>query len=219
MLTAAPCIAIRADAPGLTRAPTPPRHPPGQAQETSGVWLGRKDSNLRIREPKSRALPLGHAPFHRGARPVRESRRSLPRRPGGAHPGGGTEPTGHDSGQVIRRDPRKPAQSDSVADDSPRQQERVSRSRYEFVRRATRAWARARPLAGSTFRHARGALSYATARGLNARAYSSRPTVLVRMACQPAFLNLFHAAAAAARSRNSPNTVDPLPLIAAACAP
>ncbi len=25
-------------------------------------WLGRKDSNLRIREPKSRALPLGHAP-------------------------------------------------------------------------------------------------------------------------------------------------------------
>src|SRR5206468_1587743 len=29
-------------------------------------WLGRKDSNLRIRDPKSRALPLGHAPpFHR----------------------------------------------------------------------------------------------------------------------------------------------------------
>src|SRR5262245_12330991 len=26
------------------------------------VWLGRKDSNLRIRDPKSRALPLGHAP-------------------------------------------------------------------------------------------------------------------------------------------------------------
>ncbi len=25
-------------------------------------WLGRKDSNLRIRDPKSRALPLGHAP-------------------------------------------------------------------------------------------------------------------------------------------------------------
>ena len=25
-------------------------------------WLGREDSNLRIREPKSRALPLGHAP-------------------------------------------------------------------------------------------------------------------------------------------------------------
>ena len=28
-------------------------------------WLGRKDSNLRIRDPKSRALPLGHAPSHR----------------------------------------------------------------------------------------------------------------------------------------------------------
>jgi hypothetical protein len=27
-------------------------------------WLGRKDSNLRIRDPKSRALPLGHAPSH-----------------------------------------------------------------------------------------------------------------------------------------------------------
>src|SRR5919112_1903415 len=26
-------------------------------------WLGREDSNLRIREPKSRALPLGHAPL------------------------------------------------------------------------------------------------------------------------------------------------------------
>ncbi len=25
-------------------------------------WLGRKDSNLRIRDPKSRALPLRHAP-------------------------------------------------------------------------------------------------------------------------------------------------------------
>ncbi len=28
----------------------------------NAVWLGRKDSNLRIRDPKSRALPLGHAP-------------------------------------------------------------------------------------------------------------------------------------------------------------
>src|SRR5262245_21760740 len=26
------------------------------------MWLGREDSNLRIRDPKSRALPLGHAP-------------------------------------------------------------------------------------------------------------------------------------------------------------
>src|SRR5688500_10037301 len=28
--------------------------------------LGRKDSNLRIRDPKSRALPLGHAPSTAG---------------------------------------------------------------------------------------------------------------------------------------------------------
>src|SRR5258706_3066097 len=27
-----------------------------------GGWLGREDSNLRMRDPKSRALPLGHAP-------------------------------------------------------------------------------------------------------------------------------------------------------------
>src|SRR5574341_2063977 len=26
-------------------------------------WLGREDSNLRMRDPKSRALPLGHAPI------------------------------------------------------------------------------------------------------------------------------------------------------------
>ncbi len=29
---------------------------------STNFWLGRKDSNLRIRDPKSRALPLGHAP-------------------------------------------------------------------------------------------------------------------------------------------------------------
>src|SRR5688572_19805614 len=29
-------------------------------------WLGRKDSNLRIRDPKTRALPLGHAPASSG---------------------------------------------------------------------------------------------------------------------------------------------------------
>src|SRR2546422_9396829 len=28
----------------------------------AGRWLWREDSNLRIRDPKSRALPLGHAP-------------------------------------------------------------------------------------------------------------------------------------------------------------
>src|SRR6266850_3598131 len=30
------------------------------------AWLGREDSNLRIRDPKSRALPLGHAPMYMG---------------------------------------------------------------------------------------------------------------------------------------------------------
>ena len=34
--------------------------PPGGP--ASKNWLGRKDSNLRIRAPKARALPLGHAP-------------------------------------------------------------------------------------------------------------------------------------------------------------
>ena len=33
-----------------------------QSPRASRKWLGRKDSNLRIRGPKSRALPLGHAP-------------------------------------------------------------------------------------------------------------------------------------------------------------
>src|SRR6185503_10458332 len=32
-----------------------------RAAEPAG-WLGRKDSNLRLRDSKSRALPLGHAP-------------------------------------------------------------------------------------------------------------------------------------------------------------
>ena len=32
------------------------------AKERS-VWLGREDSNLRIRDPNSRALPLGHSPL------------------------------------------------------------------------------------------------------------------------------------------------------------
>src|SRR5262249_54350116 len=49
---------------GFSHAPEPadlsvsddPTTPPAHG------WLGRKDSNLRIRDPKSRALPLGHAP-------------------------------------------------------------------------------------------------------------------------------------------------------------
>ena len=30
-----------------------------------GVWLGREDSNLRMAESKSAALPLGYAPVDR----------------------------------------------------------------------------------------------------------------------------------------------------------
>src|ERR1051325_609030 len=42
----------------------PPRYrqPQLTAHGRSSTWLGREDSNLRIRDPKSRALPLGHAP-------------------------------------------------------------------------------------------------------------------------------------------------------------
>src|SRR2546422_8302991 len=40
----------------------------------SRKWLGRKDSNLRIRDPKSRALPLGHAPLFTPGAPAPRSR-------------------------------------------------------------------------------------------------------------------------------------------------
>src|SRR5205814_1530013 len=55
------------------------RHQPFTAQWSlhGSSWLGRKDSNLRIRDPKSRALPLGHAPpraFGKGT-PLRRSGR------------------------------------------------------------------------------------------------------------------------------------------------
>ena len=47
-------------------------HRPGALDD----WLGRKDSNLRIRDPKSRALPLGHAPapWRRPPHPARTGR-------------------------------------------------------------------------------------------------------------------------------------------------
>src|SRR5207249_6386087 len=47
--------ALRPGAKGAGRLKTR-RAPPGP------TWLGREDSNLRMRDPKSRALPLGHAP-------------------------------------------------------------------------------------------------------------------------------------------------------------
>ena len=46
----------------------------GYVARLFGSWLGRKDSNLRIRDPKTRALPLGHAPpWH----PAAHQRRGL----------------------------------------------------------------------------------------------------------------------------------------------
>ncbi len=33
-------------------------------------WLGREDSNLRMAEPKSAALPLGHAPSATSIKPA-----------------------------------------------------------------------------------------------------------------------------------------------------
>src|SRR6476620_5960469 len=50
--------------PQLRPSHGPPSHPPSRASPATArqAWLGRKDSNLRIRDPKSRALPLGHAP-------------------------------------------------------------------------------------------------------------------------------------------------------------
>src|SRR2546428_7982617 len=57
------------------RAPRRGRRPGGPgATSRPGRWLGREDSNLRMRDPKSRALPLGHAPpterdFRHGPRP------------------------------------------------------------------------------------------------------------------------------------------------------
>src|SRR5262245_64648954 len=39
-------------------------------------WLGREDSNLRMREPKSRALPLGHAPPTNGVSVSDRTRRA-----------------------------------------------------------------------------------------------------------------------------------------------
>ena len=40
------------------------------------AWLGREDSNLRVAESKSAALPLGYAPsaFHAGRAPDTERR-------------------------------------------------------------------------------------------------------------------------------------------------
>ena len=58
----------------------------GGLAEISGIdsassWLGREESNLRMAESKSAALPLGYAPTD----PSGERRRNEPRPPGGKH--------------------------------------------------------------------------------------------------------------------------------------
>src|SRR5688572_26184166 len=55
-------------------------------------WLGRKDSNLRIRGPKPRALPLGHAPSGGGSRPGRHGRQLARDVSSGPPPAGPAEP-------------------------------------------------------------------------------------------------------------------------------
>jgi hypothetical protein len=68
------------------------RFPRWADQETKlafAIWLGREDSNLRMAESKSAALPLGYAPMRRKARTaLAESGRTIvpgvPRRNGRA---------------------------------------------------------------------------------------------------------------------------------------
>jgi hypothetical protein len=42
---------------------------PTRPLETGPDWLGREDSNLRMAESKSAALPLGYAPMHTAGLP------------------------------------------------------------------------------------------------------------------------------------------------------
>src|SRR5215213_1428361 len=56
-----PTVRLRPDATEVARTGLADRS--GESRTLlSTMVLGREDSNLRIREPKSRALPLGHAP-------------------------------------------------------------------------------------------------------------------------------------------------------------
>lgn len=51
-------------------------------RKASENWLGRKDSNLRMPESKSGALPLGYAPVRLGARTITAG--TMPGNPAGA---------------------------------------------------------------------------------------------------------------------------------------
>ena len=69
--TAAKAGGMRAFAPVMTKSPI-----------SGNAWLGREDSNLRMAESKSAALPLGYAPMRRKARTaLAESGRTIVRGP------------------------------------------------------------------------------------------------------------------------------------------
>ena len=154
-------------------------------------WLGRKDSNLRIRDPKSRALPLGHAPSsHRPSRHPNDagSPRSLP------------DP-----------DPRFPAQTRYFIRCTYRRQAccarvRAGPHRVSHLRARTEraAWRRLTPGSMAT---------------RDRRVYSSRGLVRVKMARQPERTSARRAACASGRRRKRPKTADPLPDTAEPTAP
>src|SRR6266487_1831356 len=90
----------------MRRGGHPPGRPdPDQASRPGSGWLGREDSNLQYRDPKSRALPLGHAP------PTERDFRHGPparKRPPGESPGasgvmatGLEEPTGEKPAEIT----------------------------------------------------------------------------------------------------------------------
>src|SRR5262245_42272738 len=132
-------------------------------------WLGREDSNLRIRDPKSRALPLGHAPIRRSRSPTVAQTHSVVE----------TWRFGQGGAGFAVSAPPRPG---------------LARGRRYLL----------------PPRNGRGAASFA---------YSPRPRDSVISTRQADPESLSTAALASACCWNRPNTVDPLPDIAAARAP
>ena len=104
---ACPSVAVRPIVPialghrATRRAAQPASAAPGRAVRT---WLGRKDSNLRIRDSKSRALPLGHAPRDPSMTLVCWSRRRCEPRPRRPHDPGVDCATRRNLGEANRQD-------------------------------------------------------------------------------------------------------------------
>src|SRR5262245_896573 len=109
----------RNDQPGLAAQPWSRGSAP-----TAQRWLGREDSNLRIRDPKSRALPLGHAPPTNGV-----SATVRPRRPtvaGSRGRGDGNWPREEPAGE-------KPRECTRAEGASQRAEARPVRSAHAFA--------------------------------------------------------------------------------------